>query len=104
MVNRGGYKIYCSEVENVLCRHESVIECAIIGRPDTVLGERVHAFIVTKTKNISVEELRAYCATNLSDYKVPETIDFIDALPRNAAGKVVKQQLREMLAASSLNR
>ncbi|HSB97140.1 MAG TPA: class I adenylate-forming enzyme family protein [Spongiibacteraceae bacterium] len=104
LINRGGYKVYCTEVENILSRHEGVIECAAVGRPDTVLGERVHAFVVRKTESISPDELRAHCAVHLSDYKVPETIDFIDALPRNANGKVVKPQLRELLVASELNR
>lgn len=104
LINRGGYKVYCTEVENILSRHQGVIECATVGRPDTVLGERVHAFVVRRTEAVSADELRAHCASHLSDYKVPETIDFIDELPRNANGKVVKPQLRELLAASALNR
>jgi len=96
MINRGGYKIYCIEVEGVLARHPGVIECAVIGRPDPVLGERVHAVIVPRSRDIDVAELKAFCARNLSDYKVPETFAFItDALPRNANGKVLKRQLRE---------
>lgn len=96
MINRGGYKIYCIEVEGVLARHPQVIECAVIGRPDPVLGERVHAVIVPRAPDIDTAELKAFCARNLSDYKVPETFALIaDALPRNANGKVLKTALRE---------
>ena len=94
MINRGGYKIYCIEVEGVLARHPDVIECAVIGRPDPVLGERVHAFVVPRAPNAAESELKRFCATQLSDYKVPDSIKFVDALPRNANGKVLKTALR----------
>ncbi|HMK80314.1 MAG TPA: class I adenylate-forming enzyme family protein [Xanthobacteraceae bacterium] len=96
MINRGGYKIYCIEVEGVLARHPGVIECAVIGRPDPVLGERVHAVIVPRAGDLDVGALKAFCAQNLSDYKVPESFALLsDALPRNANGKVLKTALRE---------
>jgi long-chain acyl-CoA synthetase len=96
MINRGGYKIYCIEVEGVLARHSQVLECAVVGRPDPVLGERVHAVIVPRSAEIDVEELKAFCARQLSDYKVPETFALLaDGLPRNANGKVLKTLLRE---------
>lgn len=98
MINRGGYKIYSAEVENVLSRHAGVVESAVVGRPDPVLGERVHVFVVRRHDGVDADALRAYCAANLSDYKVPETVAFIDVLPRNAAGKILKPQLRALLA------
>jgi long-chain acyl-CoA synthetase len=94
MINRGGYKVYCIEVESVLSRHPAVIECAVIGRPDAVLGERVHAVVVTSAPDVTETELKRFCAGELSDYKVPDTIAFLDALPRNANGKVQKTALR----------
>jgi len=94
MINRGGYKIYCIEVESVLARHPDVIECAVIGRPDPVLGERVHAVVVAREPSVAEAELKRFCAERLSDYKVPDTIAFLDALPRNANGKVLKIALR----------
>jgi len=95
MINRGGYKVYCIEVESVLARHPDVIECAVIGRPDPVLGERVHAVVVARTPDVAEAELRRFCADQLSDYKVPDTIAFLpDTLPRNANGKVLKTALR----------
>jgi acyl-CoA synthetase (AMP-forming)/AMP-acid ligase II len=68
-----------------------------------VLGERVHAVIVTRDSGVNPEALRAWCAERLSDYKVPETIDLTaEPLPRNANGKVMKRQVREAWAAAQL--
>jgi long-chain acyl-CoA synthetase len=101
MINRGGLKIYSAEVESVLAGHPDVVESAIIAKPCPVLGERVHAVIVTRHGNVSGETLRAWCAERLSDYKVPETMDLTaEPLPRNANGKVMKKQLREAWAAA----
>jgi acyl-CoA synthetase (AMP-forming)/AMP-acid ligase II len=97
MINRGGLKIYSAEVESVLAGHTSVVESAIIAKPCPVLGERVHAVVVTR-ESVSSDTLRAWCAEQLADYKVPETIQLTaDPLPRNANGKVLKRQLRERL-------
>ena len=101
MINRGGLKIYSAEVESVLAGHPAVIESAIIAKPCPVLGERVHAVIVTRAE-VGPEALRAWCAERLSDYKVPETMALTtDPLPRNANGKVIKRQLRETLTAGA---
>ncbi len=100
MINRGGLKIYSAEVESVLASHPDVVESAIIAKPCPVLGERVHAVIVTRNGEISEQALRAWCAERLSDYKVPETMALTaEPLPRNANGKVMKRQLREAWAA-----
>ena len=97
MINRGGLKIYSAEVESVLAGHASVVESAIVAKPCPVLGERVHAVVVTRDA-VTAEALRAWCAERLSDYKVPETIALsAEPLPRNANGKVMKRQLRETL-------
>ena len=77
MINRGGLKIYSAEVESVLAGHPDVIESAIIAKPCPVLGERVHAVVVTRNA-VGAEVLRAWCAERLSDYKVPETMDVQD--------------------------
>lgn len=97
MINRGGLKIYSAEVESVLAGHPAVVESAIIAKPCPVLGERVHAVVVTRIQ-VGSDDLRAWCAERLSDYKVPETMTITaEPLPRNANGKVVKRQLRELL-------
>jgi long-chain acyl-CoA synthetase len=100
MINRGGLKIYSAEVESVLSGHPGVVESAIIAKPCPVLGERVHAVIVTRGGDVTEAILRAWCAERLSDYKVPETMALTaEPLPRNANGKVMKRQLREAWAA-----
>jgi O-succinylbenzoic acid--CoA ligase len=104
MINRGGYKIYCIEVENALYEHPAVQECAVVGKPCPVLGERVHAFI-TLRKHASDAELAAFCASRVSDYKVPESFTLsATPLPRNANGKLMKRALREQLLPSGAPR
>jgi len=101
MINRGGYKIYSVEVENLLIQHPAILECAVIGRPDPVLGEKSHAFVVSSAPGLSDQELRDYCATRLADYKIPDGITiFAEPLPRNANGKVIKTALRARLLES----
>ena len=100
MLNRGGYKIYSVEVENVLLACEGVVEAAIVGRPCPVLGERVHAVVCVSDAStrdpVAVEaRLRAHCAARLADYKVPESwVIQAEPLPRNANGKLMKRTLR----------
>ncbi len=97
MINRGGFKIYSVEVENVLSAHPAVVEAAVVGRPCPVLGERVHVAVVVRAP-LALDELRAHCAGRLADYKIPESLTVIEgALPRNANGKVLKRQLRDGL-------
>jgi acyl-CoA synthetase (AMP-forming)/AMP-acid ligase II len=102
MINRGGYKIFSVEVENVLGYHPAVLESAIVARPCPVLGERVHAFVARKASaSVGEAELRAFCAERLADYKVPETFTLLDEpLPRNANGKLLKRVLRDSLPGS----
>ena len=96
LINRGGYKVYCAEVENVLSLHPAVVESALIARPDPVLGEKAHAFVLSSDPACSAEQLRAHCAQHLADYKLPDFITFVDRpLPRNANGKLLKRRLRE---------
>jgi len=98
MLNRGGFKIYSAEVENVLMAIPGVVEAAIVGLPCPVLGERVHAFIYAPGVAHDDEAVRAHCQTQLTDYKVPETITWSDMpLPRNSGGKLLKRALREQL-------
>lgn len=95
MVNRGGFKVYPAEVENVLTDYPGIVEAAIVGRPDEILGERVVAFVRSVNADIAPLALRAHCLTALADYKVPDFIEVgTDPLPRNANGKIQKDQLR----------
>jgi long-chain acyl-CoA synthetase len=100
VINRGGLKIDTAEVETVLAAHLDVLESAVVAKPCPVLGERVHAFVVPRHSAISAEALRLFCAERVADYKVPESFTLrTEPLPRNANGKVVKQVLRDELAA-----
>lgn len=100
MINRGGYKVFTAEVETVLAGLPGVVECAVVAVPCPVLGERVHAFVVTQEEGVpDAAAIRAWCAERLSDYKVPETLTLgTEPLPRNANGKVLKRVLREGLS------
>ncbi len=101
MINRGGYKVFSAEVENALAYHPGVVECAVVGRPDPVLGERVQAFVLPKSADVTAEAIRRFCAERMADYKVPEIVEFVaEPLPRNANGKVQKALLRERVKAS----
>jgi O-succinylbenzoic acid--CoA ligase len=99
MLNRGGFKIYSVEVENVLMAWPGVVEAAVVGRACPVLGERVHAFVHAPGERPDDAALRVFCAARLADYKVPETVTWCDApLPRNANGKLMKRTLRDRLS------
>lgn len=104
MLNRGGYKVYSVEVENVLMAWPGMVEAAIVGRPCPVLGERVHAVVHVAPGSAQAGDdaaLRAFCAARLADYKVPETVSWsAEPLPRNANGKLMKRLLRDRLAAA----
>ncbi|MCW5653329.1 class I adenylate-forming enzyme family protein [Hydrogenophaga sp.] len=100
MINRGGYKIYSAVVENVLLQIPGVQEAALVGRPDPVLGERVHAFVTTTRDDLDADAIRAFCSERLGDYEVPETVTVgTEPLPRNSAGKLAKLELRTRAAA-----
>jgi acyl-CoA synthetase (AMP-forming)/AMP-acid ligase II len=100
LINRGGYKIYSAEIENIVSHHPDVLECAAVPRPDPVLGEKLHLFVVARGPGLVAAEIRAHCASRLADYKIPDYITFCgEPLPRNAAGKVLKTVLKERIAA-----
>jgi long-chain acyl-CoA synthetase len=95
MINRAGYKVYSAEVEDVLAHHPNIGSAAVVAEPDPVLGEKTHAFVLTKNGTLTVDEIKAFCRERLSDYKVPDFVTFVDQpLPRNANGKILKRALR----------
>ncbi|MBA1147849.1 acyl--CoA ligase [Ectothiorhodospiraceae bacterium WFHF3C12] len=99
LVIRGGYNVYSIEVENAIAYHEGVAECAVVGEPDPVLGEKIHAFVSVTDPSLDEARIREFCASRLADYKVPDRVTLQSApLPRNANGKVIKRDLRVMLA------
>ncbi|MGH9013750.1 MAG: class I adenylate-forming enzyme family protein [Acidimicrobiia bacterium] len=96
MIIRGGENVYCVEVEQVLFEHADVIDAAVVGVPDRVLGEEVKAIVQLRPgSEATAEDLRAHCAGHLADFKVPEYVELRDEpLPRNPAGKIMKSLLR----------
>ncbi len=100
MLIRGGENIYCIEVENALYEHPAVLDAAVVGLPDPVLGERVAATVQVRGANgVSEKVLQNFVAERLAAYKVPARIDLQrEPLPRNANGKVVKTAIRERMA------
>jgi acyl-CoA synthetase (AMP-forming)/AMP-acid ligase II len=94
MIIRGGNNIYATDVEAVLLEHPEVQEAAVAGIPHTVLGEDVGAWVVRRPESsLTDEDLQAFCAERLADYKRPRRLSFVDELPRNATGKVMKHRL-----------
>ena len=99
MINRGGFKVYPAEVESVLAGIEGVIEAAVIGHPDDILGESVIAFLNVSADSATVIDesaVRRFCAGQMADYKVPGRVIVAQTpLPRNANGKIQKADLRD---------
>ena len=96
MIVSGGENIASSEVERVLYEHDSVLEAAVVGRADDRWGEVPVAFVVLRQDTIATpDELLEHCRAQLARFKVPKEITFLDALPRNPSGKVLKRELRE---------
>lgn len=94
MIIRGGENIYSLEVEAALTTHPDVAEAAVVGVPDPIFDERVRAVVVPRSGTAPTpEELRAHAAGLLADFKVPAEFRFVDSLPRNASGKVLKRHL-----------
>ncbi|MBM4761741.1 long-chain fatty acid--CoA ligase [Bacillus sp. B15-48] len=96
MIIRGGENVYPVEVEEVLYQLDGILEAAVVGIPHEVYGEVLKAFIVLKEgQYLSTEEVIDYCKQKLAKYKIPAEIEFLDTLPRNASGKVLKHTLRK---------
>jgi acyl-CoA synthetase (AMP-forming)/AMP-acid ligase II len=96
MIVSGGENIAGSEVERVLYEHPAVLEAAVVGRPDDRWGEVPVAFVAVRPgSSVSPDELIAHCRGELARFKVPKHVTFVDALPRNPSGKVLKRELRD---------
>jgi long-chain acyl-CoA synthetase len=99
MIISGGVNVYPRDVEEQIVILDSVIEAAVIGAPDETWGEKVVAYAVVKAgQSLTLEELDAHLRDRLAGYKIPRELYILDALPRNASGKVVKTDLRDIYA------
>jgi long-chain acyl-CoA synthetase len=95
MINRGGEKIFCVEVEDVLGTHPDVLEAAVVGVTDAVYGEAVKACVIPRPgHSVDPAALRAWVGARLAKFKVPRDVEIRESLPRNPNGKVIKAELR----------
>lgn len=93
MIIVSGFNVYPNEIEDILTKHENIIEAAVIGEEDARTGEKVCAFI-TVTQDVSQTEIKAYCKSVLTAYKVPQKIVVMDELPKSTVGKILRRELR----------
>ena len=99
IIKSGGYKLSALEIEASLLDHLAIAQCAIVGIPDDTWGETVAAAIVVKPgETLDLESLRAWCKDRISPYKIPRRLAVVDALPRNAMGKVTKPAVTQLFA------
>jgi fatty-acyl-CoA synthase len=95
MIVSGGENVFPAEVEDCLTRHERVVEAAAVGVDDPDFGKRLRAFVVVSDPAPTEDDLKDWVKQNLARYKVPREIVFLDELPRNATGKILKRELME---------
>jgi acyl-CoA synthetase (AMP-forming)/AMP-acid ligase II len=100
MIIRGGENIYPREIEDVLLEHDGVKEAAVIGRPDEVRGEEVHA-VVAVTAGTETSALEEHCRARLAPFKVPSSWEVLDELPKTSTGKIDKKPLRARMKSSA---
>lgn len=95
MILVSGFNVYPNEIEEVIASHPGVLECAVIGVPDSGSGEAVKAFVVKKDPNLVAEDVIRFCREQLTGYKVPKQIEFRTDLPKTNVGKILRRQLRD---------
>jgi acyl-CoA synthetase (AMP-forming)/AMP-acid ligase II len=95
MIITGGENVYPIDVENILYRHPAVKETAVIGVPDPYWVERVHALVVLKENaQVAEEEIIRFCREQIAHYKAPKSVEFVESLPKNPQGKILKREIR----------
>jgi acyl-CoA synthetase (AMP-forming)/AMP-acid ligase II len=106
MYIRGGYNVYPIEVESALSKHPAVIQAAVVGVPDSVLGETGVAFIVASDQSLNPDELRQWCSSLIADYKLPDAFLVVSELPLTSVNKIDKRALQPIAAEfrATLNR
>lgn len=96
MILVSGFNVYPNEIEDVIAAHPQVVEVGAIGVPDEKSGEVVKAIVVRDDDSLSAEALQAYCREEITAYKVPKYIEFVDELPKTNVGKILRRELRQM--------
>ncbi|MFC7063551.1 fatty acid--CoA ligase family protein [Halobacillus seohaensis] len=98
MILVGGYNVYPREVEEVLYSHPDISEVAVVGAPDPQIGEAVISFVVSTNPSLDEEMLKEFCSESLTKYKQPARIHFMEELPKNTTGKILRKNLRDKLS------
>jgi long-chain acyl-CoA synthetase len=102
MIIASGFNIYPKEIDELLMTHPKVLEVCTIGIPDAYRGETVKTYIVPRPgQTLTEEEVKSFCKEALAAYKVPKRVEFIDALPKSAVGKILRRELRDIDAKKS---
>ncbi|WP_243356308.1 fatty acid--CoA ligase family protein [Bacillus litorisediminis] len=100
MIIVGGYNVYPREVEEVLYNHPDIVEAAVVGVPDSTHGEAVKSFVVSNNPHLTADDVIEYCSLHLAKYKLPSYVEFLDELPKNATGKILRRSLKEIVVES----
>ena len=95
MIVVSGFNVYPNEIEDVVIAHPKVKECAVIAGQDNEDGEYVRLFVVADENEVSGNEIRDFCREQLTGYKVPKTVTFVDEMPKSNVGKILRRELRE---------
>ncbi|MFV0478620.1 MAG: AMP-binding protein [Parahaliea sp.] len=95
MIVVSGFNVYPNELEDVLYQHSDVLECAAVGIPDETSGEVIKMFVVSKSGELTAEEVREFCRRSLTAYKVPRLVEFRSELPKSNVGKILRRELRD---------
>lgn len=95
MILVSGFNVYPNEIEEVIAQHPKVLEVAAVGVPDERSGEVPKLFVVKKDNSLTTEELLAYAKANLTGYKRPRFVEFMDELPKSNVGKILRKDLRK---------
>jgi long-chain acyl-CoA synthetase len=97
MIIAGGYNVYPREIDEILFQHPKILEACSIGVPDPYRGETVKAYVVVKPgETLTADEVIQFSREKLAAYKAPKMVEFIDALPKSAVGKVLRKEVKEM--------
>ncbi|CAH0990673.1 Long-chain-fatty-acid--CoA ligase [Sinobacterium norvegicum] len=94
MILVSGFNVYPNEIEDAVCRHPDVVECAVVGVPDEKSGEAVKLFLTTLNKTLAEDDIKGFCREQLTAYKVPRYVEFLDELPKSAVGKILRRELK----------
>jgi len=95
MILVSGFNVYPNEIEDVICSHPKVLECAAVGKEDPKSGEVVRVCIVKSDKSLTEKEVIDFCKENMTGYKVPKVVEFHDELPKSNVGKILRRKLKD---------